>query len=196
MQEDETPVTEPENALGEDQAPEGTTLPEGTPSVDPLDELQDPEQLRGEAKKFRSIAQRAKKPDPKPADPAAPAAVPAAQGDAFTKKDLYRINSQKAMKMVMADPEMAPFAEEIRTTYVNRRGQEDTDAIFEDIKDAFTVVKSRKPAAPAATGAENLTTTPQPKPSSSRPPVSEGRQTKPLRTKPAPMSAWFPKKEA
>lgn len=168
---------------------EGSSLQENPSSGDPFDGMTH-EQLLAEAKKQRAIMQRNKdKPAPK-ADPApTPASAPT---DVFTKTDLYRINNDKARKMLKADPEMSQFEDKIIEIYANRRGQDTPEDIFEDLKDALAVVKARTPAKEDNPAAE-LQTTSYVKPSSPRPQTTEQRKS--IISKSQPISDWYKKKE-
>ena len=149
---------------GDDSTPEEQELEleseEDSDKGDPLDEIQDTEVLRAEAKKFRSIAQRqVKKPEPKKVEDALPSE--------FLKKSDYELDNQKkAIFLVTGKAELNPKVmgvdsqedlvkiqediaenwEQIRQFYSSRRGKGTPESIVEDIKDAYVVFNSRRPA--------------------------------------------------
>ena len=155
----------------------------------------DPEKLRGVVKKYRSIAQRQTKKSDEPAT-AAPAAAPAAKPaptDAFTKTEWYRANSKKASDIARREPAIADNWDEVRALYVNRRGQDDPDAIVEDIKDAYAVFLSRKPDA-KGNPAAGLQTTSGTR-VSGKPGATGARTTQPVIPRKQQITDWFPKKQ-
>jgi len=182
---------EQEQELGGSQE---STLPNDLPSEpsgDPLDAIEDVSVLRSEAKKYREILKRKSKPDaPKEEAKAEPVTVQPT--DALTKTDLYRINSQKAIKLAKADPELAENFEAVRALYVNRRGQEDPDAILEDLKDALIVYKAR--AKTNTDPAADLQTTAGVKRTSGAPAPTGERSTQPILRKSTSMTDWYTKK--
>jgi hypothetical protein len=159
---------------------------------DPLDVIEDVDTLRGEAKKFRSIAQR--KSAKKEETPAAPAQEQK-PADALTKQDFFRANSKKASKIATSDPEIAEHWDEISKLYVNRRGQEDPDDIVEDIKDAVSVWKARKPAESQGDAAAALQTTPGQKRNSAKP-VADDDTPKPLWDDKKDITKWYEKSKS
>lgn len=171
-----------------------SSLPETLPSSGTLGDDESAElrvDWKAQALKYKAIVDRHKEKGK--AEPSATAPAPTPAPDApLTRQDLYRINSRKAMELVKADPEMAPFLEDIRSNYVNRRGQEDPADILEDCRDAYFVVKARKPQKEGNPVADLQTFTPRP---SARPPVTQGRQTQPLRKRTQSMNDWYKKPE-
>lgn len=168
---------------------EGGSLPEHSSSGDPFDGMTH-EALLAKAKEQRAIMQRNAKPKAQPAAAPATAPVPLAS-DALTKQDFYRINSTKAREMLKADPEMSQIQEQIASLYVNRRGENTPEDIFEDLRDAFVVYQSRNKPKEHNPAAELQTST-YVKPSSPRPQSQETR--KPILTRSEPIENWYKKK--
>jgi hypothetical protein len=191
MQEVENTPAEQEQVLGEGSQEESPLPdnPEAPSSVDPLDAIEDPVALRGEAKKFRAIAGRKSKPEAPKAEEAPAPVQPSAEP--LTARDLYRINSQKAVKLAKSDPafEGVDF-EAVRALYTNRRGQEDPDLILEDLKDALVVHKARNPAASQGDAGAELQTTTGKRQSGAPAPTGE-RQTQPILRKSSSMKDWY-----
>ena len=129
-------------------------------SGDPINEMQDVEALRAEAKKFRSIAQRLEKKEVKPSTDIKPEAK-ADTSKFLTKQDFFKSNERKAIREITADAEIKANWNEIIPFYTPRRGKETPEDIVEDIKDAITLYKARNPGAPVRDdSADQLTTTP------------------------------------
>ena len=101
---------------------------------DPLDELQDIEVVRAEAKKYRSIAQRLEK---KPPAEAKPVVKPEDTSQFLTKADFFKSNERKAIREITADAEIKANWNEIIPFYTPRRGKETPEDIKEDILDAI-----------------------------------------------------------
>lgn len=118
---------------------------------DPLDKLQG-DALLAEAKKFRSIAQRHKKPEVK--EPKIE--VEKVETDFLKKSDFELANQKKAIRMATTVSEQD--TEEVKTLktdllenwdkarqfYTPRRGKDTPEDIFEDIKDAYAVFNTRR----------------------------------------------------
>lgn len=140
---------------------------------DPLDDIKD-EAARAEAKKFRAIARRHKDSDEAPAPTPAPKApAPATSGEFLTKKDFYKSNEKKAIRIATAergvigpDGEVIATAEEVKAHwneivpgFTSRRGKELPEDILEDITDAVILWKGRQKKPKADNGARDLSTT-------------------------------------
>ena len=189
MPNDEIPQGNPDEQvqeLGDGSVQEGSLeTPVQPSSGDPLDELKDnPEGLLGEAKKWRSIAQRKSKVEPEK-----PGASKETASDTLTKTDLYRINSQKAIKQAKADPEFQEHWDDVTKLYVNRKGQDNPDAILEDLQDALLLAKHRAAPKTGDAGAE-LTTTPNVKRTSAAPVLSPEKKGGLLR-KATDITEWY-----
>ncbi len=190
MQNDED-VSLPE--AGEVQIPEVPTVPETTlePSgekvikKDPLDDITDPNTLRGEAKKFRSIAQRKDKPEETKVETPVPTG-------ALTHNDLVRINTKTAKGLVDA-PVSEHWNELVEYLPPKYRNAETPDEIAKGMKVAYSAWQQDNPEAPANPGAD-LTTTPAVKRTSAKPAVSGERTTQPILPKSTTMTDWYPKK--
>lgn len=129
----------------------------GTQDGDPLDSIQDVDELRAEAKKHRAIAQRHKDKPPvetKPVEETPKVEVPT--GDYLKKSDFERANQKKAILMATIinesdsedvqsmKAELVENWEEIRQYYTPRKGKDTPEGILEDIKDAHTLYSSKK----------------------------------------------------
>lgn len=111
---------------------------------DPLDQINDPEKLRHEAKKYRGIAARKDKTD----EPA-PSPEPTPTTEFMTKRDFYRVNERAAIAEIKRDiPELEANFDAVKAYYVPRRGKERPEDIVEDLKDALVLFKARNPGAP------------------------------------------------
>lgn len=187
MTEGADPDTDQVQVPGEGSQDQGSLQPSGG---DPLDELKakgDIDGILGEAKKYRSIAQR-RDPKKDPAPASQPAAVqPAA--DVVTKQDLNRINTQSARDLVDADVQKNwdALIEYVPFKY---RSAETPKDIAKGMQLAFEAWQkdNPQPVDPAAP----LQTTPVTK-ASAKPEHSEGRKTEPLIRKSEGMKNWFPK---
>lgn len=123
---------------------------------DPLDNIQDPSILLAEAKKYRSIAQRHRAEKPKPE--AKVEVKPEKTGDYLKKSDFELANQKKAIRTATVvseqDTEEAKTFktdllenwDKVRQFYTPRRGKDTPEDIFEDIKDAYAVFNTRRPA--------------------------------------------------
>ncbi len=160
--------------------------------VDPLDEIEDVDTLRGEAKKFRSIAKRHKapeKPKPEPQAPAQPS-------DTLTKRDLHRINTKKAKELAKAsDAELFEHWDDIVPFAPSFRGQDTESDILESMRDGFAAWKRTQPA-PRSTdaGAELQRDTQAQRPSTASAPTGE-RKTERLIRKREGMDSWYKPQE-
>ncbi len=133
---------------------------------DPLDKLQG-DALLAEAKKFRSIAQRHKKPEVK--EPKIE--VEKVETDFLKKSDFELANQKKAIRMATTVSEQD--TEEVKTLktdllenwdkarqfYTPRRGKDTPEDIFEDIKDAYAVFNTRRVKVEVKPDISDLTTT-------------------------------------
>lgn len=152
------------NAGEEAEIPELEATPEGEfQGDDPLDTLfeTEPEKVLAEAKKFRAIAQRHKKPkvelkvEPKVEKPEA---KPEKDADYMKKSDFELANQKKAIRLATVSTEQDSEEvkalktdilenwENVRQLYTARRGKDTPEDIFEDIKDAYLIFNARKPA--------------------------------------------------
>jgi hypothetical protein len=155
--------TNPEAEHGSEQAGnEVTDMSLGdTPetSSDPLDQIDDPEQLRHQAKRFRGIANRkgSAQSEGEDSESAEDTATPAS--DYMTKRDFHRVNEKEAIRTVTAsNPEIQANWNQIKGFYTPRRGKDTAVDIAEDIQDAFTLWQKRS-GGTTADPASNLTTT-------------------------------------
>ena len=135
---------------------------------DPLDKLER-DALLAEAKKFRAIVQRHKKPEAKTEKPIEEKKVEKA--DFLKKSDFELANQKKAIRMATAvseqdTEEVKSFKTDLlenwdkaRQFYTPRRGKDTAEDILEDIKDAYTVFNTRRPKAEAKPDISDLTTT-------------------------------------
>jgi hypothetical protein len=125
---------------------------------DPLDTIQDVDELRAEAKKFRAISSRAKKPEKKEEKPAEQAvSKPAETPDqGFLKKSDFELaNQKKAIKMstIVSETDSEEIKaikedllenwDKVRAFYTPRRGKDTPEDIAEDIKDAYAIFYAR-----------------------------------------------------
>lgn len=147
---------------------------------DPLDQINDPEQLRHEAKKYRGIAARKDR-----SDEPAPTPEPTPSNEYMTKRDFYRVNERVAITEIKREvPEIEANFDAVKAFYVPRRGKERPEDIMEDLKDALTLFKARNPGTqadpsvplstisvttPTGTGAQPVTTSDDDDPRFSKP---------------------------
>lgn len=133
---------------------------------DPLDN-QDRDTLLAEAKKYRAIAQRHKKPEAKPE----PKIEKPVETDFLKKSDFELGNQKKAIRMATAvseqdAEEVKTFKEDllenwdkVRQFYTPRRGKDTPEDILEDIKDAYAVFNTRRKPKENKPDVSDLTTT-------------------------------------
>lgn len=134
-----------------------TTFPAFKPeNKDKLETITDRTELLAEVKKIRSISQRHKVQEPKPA---APSVEPATPG-VLTKADFEKSNEKRAIRQAQADADVKAHWAEIAPLYVNRRGRDTAEDIHDDIKDAILLFKARQgtPIVPNDTAASLATT--------------------------------------
>jgi hypothetical protein len=115
---------------------------------DPLDEIEDSDALRLEAKKFRAIAKRHRD---------AKVEKPKVDTTEFVKKsDFELVNQKKAIKLATdiseqdsdevktAKQDMLENWDEVRQFYTPRRGKSTPEEVLEDIKDAYLIFDKRR----------------------------------------------------
>lgn len=212
MSTDETPSLE-QNPDEQEQNLDLETTPEGDDSKgDPLDKIEDPEALRGEAKKYRSIAARKadrpaatvveKKADETPA-------VAEAPSDFVKKSDLELVNQKKAIRLATTASEtdsdevkalkadMLENWDHVRSFYTPRRGKDTPEDVFEDIKDAYVLFSTRRPNKEGKPDLSFLTASVIKQGSGQAPaakPTTKVEQP-PNFALPTPPSEWYPKKQ-
>lgn len=125
---------------------------------DPLDNIQDPSILLAEAKKYRSIAQRNRAEKAPKLEAKDEVVRPEKTGDYLKKSDFELANQKKAIRTATVvseqDTEEAKTLktdllenwDKVRQFYTPRRGKDTPEDIFEDIKDAYAVFNTRRPA--------------------------------------------------
>lgn len=126
------------------------------PASDPLDEIQDAEALRAEAKKFRAISSRK---EHKVVEPVVPAKVELKEtptGDFLKKSDFELSNQKKAIRTVTIVQETDSEAQKklktdllenwevVRQFYTPRRGKDTPEDVQDDIMDAYVLFNSRR----------------------------------------------------
>lgn len=142
--------------------------PKGT-DADPLDEIQDVDTLRAEAKKFRAISSRHKEtkvPVEKKEEPV----VVAKPDDGFLKKSDFELaNQKKAIKAVTTVSEQDSEEQKklksdvlenwdaIRQFYTPRRGKDTPEDVQEDIMDAYVLFNARRKPKEAKPDVSGLT---------------------------------------
>lgn len=105
---------------------------------DPLDQIDDLEALRHEAKKYRGIATRKKEPSSTPQQ--------STDSPYMTKRDFQLANEKKAtLSLRSENPEIDQNYDAIMSLYHSRRGKDTAEDIAEDIKDAYILWKARNP---------------------------------------------------
>lgn len=202
MEKDETTPKE-----GTDLELEEGTEPEGEEPEsknDPLDEIEDVEELRKRAKGYRTERNRLKnKPEEKPKEPE----TEEPKGDFLSRKDFYKSNERKAIlsltRAVDSDSDevkeqksfIADNWEQIRSLYTPRSGKDTPEDIAEDIQDAVTLYKVKNPPKEDGKSEELSSTTGGGTPSST--PKGEKERKEPPRFKlPVQPDNWYePKKE-
>lgn len=136
------PEAEPgSNQEGKDAGTDLSLEKDPPASSDPLDQMNDPDKLRHEAKKYRGIADRLGKTDDKDEEPAAPD-----PSDVMTKRDFYKANEKLAIQSVTANQEILENFNAIKEYYTPRRGKDTQKDIEEDLKDAYILWKARNTA--------------------------------------------------
>jgi len=157
-------IEETQDAPLEENAEEATELeletpteetPEETPS-DPLDEIEDLDELRKRAKGFRSQVSRLKD---KPKEELKEEPTEEPPSEYLSKKDFYKSNERKAIneltRVVESDPEdvqarkafVTENWESIKEYYTPRKGKDTPEDILEDLVDAVTLYSAKhKPA--------------------------------------------------
>jgi len=158
---------------------------EPSPSGDPFDLIEDPT-VRGEAKKYRSIAQRkASKPETK-------VETPAPQPTTLTRDDLVRINAKTAKELVDA-PIQEHWSELIDYIPPKYRNAETPAEIAQGMKLAYVAYQAEHPEKATSNPAADLQTTPSVKRTSGAPTATGERQTQPILRKTTSMTDWYPK---
>lgn len=141
--------------------------PKGT-DADPLDEIQDVDALRAEAKKFRAISSRHKEPKIPVEKKEEPVAVKPEDG--FLKKSDFELaNQKKAIKTVTTVSEQDSDEQKklksdvlenwdaIRQFYTPRRGKDTPEDVQEDIMDAYVLFNARRKPKEAKPDVSELT---------------------------------------
>lgn len=195
MTNDEATAQNPVDPVEElEEGSQGSLPDPQTPSGDdPLDKIEDPDTLRGEAKKYRSIAKRHEKKAPAPAE----TQVPAQPTDTLTQRDLHRINTKKAKQLAQQSDK--PEDKEITANWddivpfasISVRGQDTEQDILEAMRDGHAAWKrNQPPPKPDNAGAELQRDTQAQRPSSPSAPSQE-RKTTPLMRKREGMDTWY-----
>lgn len=164
-QQEELELDSPESKEEPSEATEGT-------KSDPLDEIQDMDELRREAKKHRAIAQRHKKKEvPKEVPKETPKESKETSKEYLKKSDFELANQKKAIRLATvasdsdsdeiktAKADILENWNEVRQFYTPRRGKDTPEDIFEDIKDAYTVFNTRRVKTEKKPDTSELTTT-------------------------------------
>lgn len=173
------------NPEAEQELEETGTADEGTGADDskgdPLDQIDDLEALRHEAKKYRGIATRKKEPT---------STTPGEETPYLTKRELYLINEKKAIHDVRKDSEIDQNFEAIKGYYVSRRGKDTPEDIAEDMRDAYILWKARNPQ--ASDGSNDLATIAIARPSGLAPkPQATKTETDPRFQAPSKPESWY-----
>ena len=136
-----------------DQTLEQPTLMESQ-AGDPLDLLSDPEAIRAEAKKFRSIAQRKAKPvvEKKTETPSV-----IQTSDFVRKSDLERGATNKAKQLV--GPEVAAEFDELVKIPLGGYDPLDAESIASNLRERYAILKARKPTEEKNSGVNDLSST-------------------------------------
>lgn len=144
------------------------TSTESEDSGDPLDKLSH-EDLLGEAKKIRAINNRKDKSDKVEIEVEKVEKPKSTETLYMTKKDFELSNEKKAIRIAKeSSEEISENFGEISKFYTIRAGRETPEDIFEDIKDAHTLWKSKQPSEEEETE-KNLATSSVAKPSGKAP---------------------------
>lgn len=187
--------TTPEEVVEETTEPE-----EDTTKNDPLDTLDDPEELRKEAKKYRGIASRKTKP-------AAPAPEKSAS-EYVTREELYADNRKEAARLLTEvsgeDDVQAEVKREfdenwddIMTYYVSRRGQAKAEDIARDAMAAYAAWKADNGQTVDDSARQLQTTIVGKGTGGSQKPTKPATDTSDDArfSKPKPPTEWYPKKD-
>lgn len=132
---------------------------EDTQGSDPLDNIEDVDEMRKEAKKLRAIANRKPKEEPEAPKEQPKEETPKEEPkeDYLKKSDFQLTNQKKAIRLATTSSEndsekvqeqradVLDNWEEVRKFYTPRRGKDTPEDILEDIKDAYSVFNSRRP---------------------------------------------------
>lgn len=118
------------------------------PHGDPLDEIQDPDALRAEAKKFRGIAQRGK-PVAKVEKPAQQ--PPAQQPQTFATKESLAVIVTNQAKQLVSD-EVREHWDELMKIDLQGYDSMDASSIAQNMSERLTILKERKPQTEAQHG--------------------------------------------
>lgn len=189
-----------------DEAPNEDNSGEETPEVkegkkDPLDDIEDIDKLRAEAKGYRSIANRLSKKGEQPSEPAAP--TPAPTTDFVTKKDLEDRAEKSAIKLMTGSSDddndavktmkqaIADNWNDISTYYVNRNGREEPEQIAKDIRSAYILWADEHGQEADISQLTNVAVLKGSTPKKTAPVVEEDPRFKP---KPSP-SEWYKTKK-
>ena len=128
---------------------------EETQGSDPLDKIEDVSEAISEAKKFRSIANRKPKEEPKETPKEEVKEIP--KEEYVKKSDFQLSNQKKAIRLATLPSEndsekvqtqkadILENWEGVSKNYTSRRGKDTPEDILEDIKDAYTVFNNRRP---------------------------------------------------
>lgn len=188
-----------EQPAGESTPAEAPQAKEG--KTDPLDEIDDIETLRAEAKKFRGISNRtSRKSDEKQGE--TPKEPTEATSNFVTKKDLEDRAEKSAIKLMTTATDtdnqsvaamkeaIAENWDEIQTYYVNRSGREEPEQIAKDIRSAFILWADEKGHEADLT---QLTSVAVLKGSNGKKPAPQKQEDPRFKSKPGP-SSWYTKK--
>ena len=179
------------------------TVEEDNQGNDPLDNIQDVEELRREAKKHRSIAQRSKKVK---GEVSKEETLPIVEdkSDFLTKKDYELANTKKGIRLAttvsdndtdevkaLKEDTLANWSE-IRQLYTPRRGKTTPEDILEDINDAYVLFNARRPKEEEVDdSAKTLTETKVKQATGSKPkPVTAKKEPKNFKI-PAQPEEWY-----